>query len=155
MATDNIITATTVANNILNRAFVNDIPVTPMKLQRLVYFLYKEYYKRTGTLLFSEEFQTWRTGPVLPSLYAKFGCYGESQIRNYARDAKGKVWRVTETRILNESIDKVFALYGHHSGITLSQLFMGENTAWCKAVMNEQPYLSLEDICNEAELYVD
>lgn len=146
---------TYVANNFLHRAFTQNVPVTPMKLQRLVYFLYKEYYKRTGELMFSEQFQTWSTGPVLPSLYAKFSCYGTEKIRNYARDSKGKVWSVTETRIFKESIDKVWTLYANHSGVTLSQLFMSENTAWCKAVMNKQQYLNLENIKNEPEFYVN
>ena len=152
---NDMIFPTYVANNFLHRAFTQNVPVTPMKLQRLIYFLYKEYYKRTGEILFSEQFQTWRTGPVLSSLYAKFGCSGTERIRNYAKDSKGKVRRVTETRTFKESIDKVWALYGNYSEISLSQLFMSANTAWSKAVLNKQLYLDLENIKDEPELYAN
>ena len=150
-----MILSTYVANNFLKKSFTENVPITPMKLQRLVYFLYKEYLKRTNEPLFSEEFQTWTTGPVLPSLYAKFGCYGTNKIKNFARDARGKIYCVTEDRIFKESIDKVWALYGHHSGTALSELMNKPYTAWGKAIAHRQQFISIVDIKMEPELYVD
>lgn len=52
--------ATTVCNNILQRSLSENIPVTPMKLQRLLYFVACAYQKRTGSPLLAEQFEVWK-----------------------------------------------------------------------------------------------
>lgn len=52
--------ATTVCNNILRRSLSEGIPVSPMKLQRLLYFVACAYQKRTGSPLLNERFEVWR-----------------------------------------------------------------------------------------------
>ena len=44
--------ATVVCNNILKRAFSESVAVSPMKLQKLLYFVSCEYVKATGNDLF-------------------------------------------------------------------------------------------------------
>lgn len=60
------------ANMIL--AWANDIdaPVTPLKLQKMLFFLHADYLCRFGSPLISEEFEAWSYGPVIPSVYAQF-----------------------------------------------------------------------------------
>ena len=41
-----------VANNLLNLAFKEKSPVTPMKLQKLLYFIYRDYLQKTKESLF-------------------------------------------------------------------------------------------------------
>lgn len=48
--------------------------VSNLKLQKLLYFSWLEYYKRTGRPLFDEEFQAWKYGPVVPSVYYEYWC---------------------------------------------------------------------------------
>lgn len=62
-----------IANTILMLAFEEKISVTPMKLHRLIYFIYKDFLKTTETKLFNEKFETWKYGPVLLSIYYEFG----------------------------------------------------------------------------------
>lgn len=50
--------ATVVCNNILKRAFSESVAVSPMKLQKLLYFVSCEYVKATGNDLFFGRF--WR-----------------------------------------------------------------------------------------------
>lgn len=50
--------ATTVANNILQRSFAERRYMSPMKLQKILYFVAFEYQKRRGRPLFSEQFLT-------------------------------------------------------------------------------------------------
>lgn len=52
-----MISALHVGNTILKRGQAEDIEITPMKLQRLLYIVYKEYYKRTNKALFAERFE--------------------------------------------------------------------------------------------------
>ena len=58
-----------VGNSILMRAFIENIDITPMKLQKLIYFTYQMYLKETDIPLFDERFETWKYGPVISSVY--------------------------------------------------------------------------------------
>lgn len=62
------VTALNIANAILYKGFNEGVDITPMKLQRLLYLTYKEFYKRTNTLLFDEKFEVWKYGPVVRSV---------------------------------------------------------------------------------------
>ena len=79
-----MITALNVANNFLERSFEEKVNISPMKLQKLVYILYKEYLKETGYKLFSEKFEAWKYGPVLPNLYNEFKNFKANPITSYA-----------------------------------------------------------------------
>lgn len=59
----------TVKLSIDSRCWISNI-----KLQKLLYFSWLEYYKRTGEPLFDEGFQAWRYGPVLPCVYYEYWC---------------------------------------------------------------------------------
>ncbi|MBR6647500.1 MAG: DUF4065 domain-containing protein, partial [Clostridia bacterium] len=71
-----MITPVIVANNFIARALNENVPLTPMKLQKLIYFLYKEYLKTTGERLFTESFEVWQYGPVIASVYDEFKGFG-------------------------------------------------------------------------------
>ena len=57
-------------------------PVTDLHLQKMLYFLQLGFCSATAgmDLLFPEEFQAWRYGPVLPSVYDRFSVYGGGSI---------------------------------------------------------------------------
>lgn len=140
-----------VANNFLKRGQAESIDITPLKLQKLVYFLYKDYLKRTNQLLFSEKFETWKKGPVVPSIYAEFSSYGKRPIQTYATDSRGKCYIVTESGVFKECIDRIWRVYGNYSAGRLSELTHTEGSAWHKAMKQESQYLDIEDIKNEPE----
>lgn len=140
-----------VSNNFLKRGKAEKIDITPLKLQKLVYFLYKDYLKRTGEPLFSDRFETWKKGPVVPSIYAEFSSYGKLPIRSFATDSRGKCFIVTEEGIFKECIDRIWRIYGNYSGGALSELTHTEGSAWSKAKSQGQRYLNIEDIKNEPE----
>ncbi len=48
--------------------------ISNLKLQKLLYFAWIEYYQETGTHLFEEPFQAWKYGPVVPSVYFDNWC---------------------------------------------------------------------------------
>lgn len=140
-----------VANNFIKRGLDEDIDITPLKLQKLVYFLFVDYLKKTGDKLFNERFETWSKGPVIPSLYTEFSSYGWKPIKTFAEDSQGKSYAVVETGAFKESIDVVWNKFKDYSGNTLSDITHRENTAWSKAKEREEQYLRDEDIQNEPE----
>ena len=88
--------------------------VTQMKLQKMVYFAHGYHLAKYGTPLIVEEFQAWKFGPVVPSIYQAYRFYGSKPITNldyimadlssaaiYALDAAALdaieyTWKVTE-----------------------------------------------------------
>ena len=55
-------------------------PVTQMKLQKMVYFAQGYHLVRFGTSLIEEEFEAWKFGPVIPSIYHTYKLYGSEEI---------------------------------------------------------------------------
>lgn len=95
-----------------------------MKLQRLIYFIYKDFLKTTETKLFNEKFETWKYGPVLLSIYYEFGGFKSKPIDKFARDANGNVIVIdlNYDSQINESILKIWNKYKRLNGIELSKL---------------------------------
>ena len=137
-----------VANSVLKRAFNEDIDVTPMKLQKMVYFLYAEYLNRTGKTLFSDRFEAWKYGPVIRSLYLIFNKYGTKPIKEYAVNTDGFAYVVSEEKSIEfkNALDAVWERCKDNDGVYLSTLTHRKGTAWYKAVTNGEPCLKDEDI---------
>ena len=117
-----------------------------------MYFLYKEFLKRTGDVLFSEQYETWKYGPVIPSIYTEFSSYKQSPIQTYAQDSQGFSYVVEESGVFKDCLEKVWEKYKNYSGEELSQLTHSHGTAWSIAKDKENPYLEREDIRNEPDL---
>lgn len=144
-----MISPTYVANNFLRKGYHENIEITPLKLQKLVYFLYREYLKRTNELLFSERFETWKWGPVVPSIYTEFSSYGSNPIKTYARDSQNNCYFVKENGVFSECLEETWETYKYFTGERLSNITHKENTAWSKAKEQKNRYLNIEDIKNE------
>lgn len=142
-----------IANTILKLAFEEDVQVTPMKLQKLIYFVYKDFLQTTGHKLFNEEFETWKYGPVLSSVYYEFSSFGANPITKFARDANENVGIIDlkSDSDVTTSILKTWEMYNKYSGIELSKLTHIKDSAWSKAKENENRTLKDEDIANEPE----
>lgn len=146
-----MITALNVGNTILKRAFSENIDITPMKLQKLVYIVYKEYMKRTGDSLFSERFEVWKYGPVVSSMYDVFKQNKANAIKKFGTESDGTVWVVNENSSPNFKIvmDEVWDKYKNIDGIRLSEMTHMKDTAWRKALRVGSPFLSDNDIKEE------
>lgn len=148
-----MLTPQIIANTILMLAFEENISVSPMKLQKLIYIVYKTYIKRTGNKLFTECFSKWQYGPVVESVYYEFGCFGGKPINKFARDAQGNV-QVVDLGIkscLSDVIREVWDKYKGYPAMVLSSLTHRENSAWSKAVEEKRNTLKDEDIMNEED----
>ena len=147
-----MINAITVGNSILLRAFNENIDITPMKLQKLIYFTYQSYLRKTGMPLFEEKFETWKYGPVLPSIYHEFKKYGSNTIREYGKEYDRKtILTVDEEQspIFKSILDHIWDTCKTLDGIYLSSLTHKPESAWSKALSRESNYLSDEDIKSE------
>lgn len=146
-------TAISTGNTILQKAFLEGVDITPMKLQKLVYCLYKAMYKRTKHPLFDERFEAWKYGPVLPSIYDAFKQYGSNAIRDYARDYEGRIFVIDEesSNEFRECLNETWAKYKGYDGLVLSAFTHKSDTAWRKAIDARRTYLDDQDIDMEED----
>lgn len=146
-----MVSALNVANNILERGFAEGIDITPMKLQKLTYLVFKKYYQDTNSVLFPEMFEVWKYGPVVRSIYDEFKHYKGNAIKEYCKESDGSILIVNEklSPQFRAAIDTIWGKYKMFDGIPLSEMTHRQGTAWYKAAKRSAAYLSNEDILEE------
>jgi len=147
---DNMNPALLVANNILNDGFEKGYRISPMKLQKLLYFVYKKYLQNTGKPLFDEYFEVWQHGPVLPSVYYEFKGASRGYIDRYAYFGDSVIRLVSESHedvyaALNYVLDK----YWWYSATELSGMTHRDGTAWSQSLARSDLYLIDDEIKDE------
>ena len=140
-----------IANNVLHRAFNERIDVTPMKLQKILYFVASEYHKRSEHPLFGyhDRFEAWEYGPVLDHVYTKFKPFSGVPITVYApQDAVGNAYRIEETedRVLHECLNLVWEHTKLRGAVQLATITQMPGSAWYTAYMAGERFLNDVDI---------
>lgn len=123
-----------VANAFIQKAQEGKIPdLTPMKLQKLMFFAQSWYLKKYRVRLINDEFVRWRFGPVIQSVYYEFSHIGGGLLTQgqgvLARDANG----IVEPKIaVNDDafLDAIANAYGHYTGWQLSDMSHADGSAW-------------------------
>ena len=147
-----MITALDVANTFLAKAKKEKIDISPMKLQKLIYILYKNYLNETQKKLFPDKFEVWKYGPVISDVYQAFKKYRSNRITDFYLNNDGSYNTVeSENNSFKKIFDKVWDKYCRIDGIYLSQLTHQKNTAWSKADERNDPFLDDHDIFEEEE----
>ena len=65
-------TAQEVAKYVVSRCCESGRPINNLKLQKMLYFLWIDYYRKTGSMLFEDRMEAWKYGPVIPVVYWKY-----------------------------------------------------------------------------------
>ena len=65
-----------VADYIIDYCTKKGEPISNLKLQKLLYFLWVEFYKKYQRSLFSDSMYAWQFGPVVPDVYYEYCTYG-------------------------------------------------------------------------------
>jgi len=81
--------------------------ITPLKLQKLLYYSQAWTLALTGESLFEDDIQAWVHGPVIRSIYDKYKKYGYNQIRKEIKSESN-----FDSRI-NAILEFVWSSYGH------------------------------------------
>ncbi len=69
-----------VARYIVDKCYRNDKPITNLHLQKILYFVQGEYYRKTGELLIDDDFLAWQYGPVIQEVYDEYSWHYSSRI---------------------------------------------------------------------------
>lgn len=138
--------AAAIANHFLDLADRYSNPVSPMKLQKLVYIAHGWHLAFTDRPLIKEAVEAWDYGPVIPSLYQEFKHYGNGAITSKAARVHGSGMRFfllmqgiddypdhNENVYAKKLLNKVWEIYGNYTAIQLSNLTHRSNSPWDKA----------------------
>lgn len=143
--------ALTIANTFLAQGNKDGIDISPMKLQKLIYILYKEYLKKTRRGLFSDYFEVWKYGPVVPSVYNAFSNYGSKPIKSYYlnEDKSYTTIKLNSNKVFDSVFFDVWEKYKFKDGVFLSDLTHRSGTAWSVALSCGRKVLDDSDIFKE------
>ncbi|MFV9079413.1 type II toxin-antitoxin system antitoxin SocA domain-containing protein [Serratia fonticola] len=135
-------TAIAVANAFIERAHdAHVVDLSPMKLQKLVFFAQSWSLKLLEQPLVEDFFAKWQYGPVVPQLYHATKDYGSQHVAGlistleFAED--GGFIQVTprvyvDDVMCNCIIDNVMSIYGSMTAAYLSRLTHLPGSAWSK-----------------------
>lgn len=118
--------ALAVANYFIQKANEENEQVDPLKLQKLIYFANGWHLALRGTPLIQEKIHAWKYGPVVESVYQAFKRYGSRPIDEVA----GSTLIPGDDAEAIELLDTVWELYGHYSGVQLSNLSHDPEGPW-------------------------
>lgn len=144
--------ARAVANFFLELAKRDNVPVSPMKLQKILYFAHGWFLALTGKPLLEERIEAWSYGPVIPDIYLEFKRFGNDPVTApatpFARDKEDppKPYQMPngeEDRSARLILEKVWESYKGFSAIALSNMTHQKETPWSKTV---EPYSGVEKI---------
>jgi uncharacterized phage-associated protein len=146
--------ARAVANYFLDLAKRDGTPVTPMAIQKLVYFAHGWMLGVYGRPLISQRIEAWEYGPVISDLYHAFKHFGDLPITEPAKAAQmtGTMFQITQPKIpkyqdpdVAKLLDQVWEAYKHFTAIQLSNMTHLPGSPWRTARQNGQPFI--DDDC--------
>lgn len=135
--------AEAIANYFLGLAERNEKSITPMKIQKLVYFAHGWHWAIKNEPLVDEDIQAWRFGPVIYSLYREFKEFGDQAITrraiNMRVNPENNELEKHEPEIdrkdnLNELLEKIWEVYGEYSAAQLSNMTHEKGSPWDQVV---------------------
>lgn len=110
-------------------------PVTNLKIQKVLYFVHVWYLVTFGKSCFSDKFQAWPLGPVLPTIYSQLAKYGSSPIDDEFMLQDEKELEDIKKELgsdLVQLIDEVYEKYGTLSAFQLVNITHNDSP-WLKA----------------------
>ena len=126
-----------IANYFIELAKNDDNLVSPMKLQKLVYFAHGWCLALANKPLINEKVEAWQYGPVVGSLYREFKKYGNEGITSPAVEFKhlegfkfANVIPTVEDEDTKKLLNKIWEIYGGYTGWQLSNATHLEGTPW-------------------------
>ncbi|HET9236216.1 MAG TPA: type II toxin-antitoxin system antitoxin SocA domain-containing protein [Oligoflexus sp.] len=127
-----------VANWFLVKARSSGASLSPMQLQKLIFFAVGEA-KANGIDLINQKFHAWQYGPVEPSVYHEFKDFGGGAITTFASrwdDSASKFVHFEEPvdSISVPILENIWKVFGEKDGPMLSRITHLAGTPWAKCV---------------------
>jgi uncharacterized phage-associated protein len=151
--------AITIANELIKLSLSEEIPVTPMKLQKMIYLANGISYKRKGKKLIDERFEAWDYGPVVESVYHEFKEYRGDPIpepKNVPVFKDGETFNSSAVNVADDDLQIIKEAWDNAKnldGITLSKWSHNHSSPWDKAFHAQPKAVYISD--NEIKEYFE
>lgn len=127
--------ARAVANALLSIGDRAELQISPLKLQKLIYFTHGHSWRTRGCGLVFNSFEAWDRGPVIRVVYDEFKDFGYRPIRRRAKwtnfSAGGvEVACASFSAAETECIEASMSIYGRVDAHTLSRLSHAVGGPW-------------------------
>jgi uncharacterized phage-associated protein len=136
-----------IANHLIEVAKTCNERLTPMKLQKLVFYAHGWHLALVNKPLVDGGVQAWKYGPVITSLYHEFKDCGNQEISRKAEDVRyvegprgiraehyepsiDEYSEVDEKAIAKAILERIYSVYGKYDGMQLSGMTHREGTPW-------------------------
>lgn len=80
-------TALDVSRYVITQCSQAEKPISNLKLQKVLYFLWADFYRETKKYLFFDDICAWQLGPVVPDVYYQYCSYGGRPIYSFYSSA--------------------------------------------------------------------
>lgn len=97
-----------IARYIIDKCEKDSKPISNLQLQKILFFIQKEYLQNQGIPAFSDDIEAWKFGPVVSDVYYQFSGYGASPITLTYNDPGIED---TDQQIVNPIIESRRGLY--------------------------------------------
>lgn len=127
--------AKAIANFFLNEAKQRGELLSPMKLQKLVYYAHGWFAGHTGKPLIDETVEAWQYGPVIASLYHEFKRFGSGSITGKATAFDARDFEMIEVPVpvdlsVQQYLRNVWESYGKFTATRLSEMTHAPDGPW-------------------------
>lgn len=126
-----------IANYFISKGIEENNLVSPMKLQKLLFYAFGWYYSLKNELLFNESIQAWKYGPVIESIYHRTKSYGSKDIdallgmSSVDSSTAPLLQPHTDQEVL-VFLQSVWTTLSKYSAVILSNATHSENSPWTK-----------------------
>lgn len=94
--------ATEIAKYIISKCSSSGRPVSNLKLQKMLYFIWVDFYTKTGRILFFDNICAWKLGPVVPEVYYEYCSYaGRPILGDYTTEVEMADRQIIDSIISN------------------------------------------------------
>jgi len=138
--------AKAIANSFLDLARAHGQSLTPMKIQKLIYYANGWHSAIKGEPLLDEQVEAWPYGPVIPSIYRAFSDHGNQPItsplvdfefldgpdsrEDFRYHAPSLEDNTDQAEFAHALLNRIWETYGGYSAIQLSNMTHAPGTPW-------------------------
>jgi uncharacterized phage-associated protein len=131
--------ALNIADIFIQKGLDENVPVTNMKLQKMIYIANGLYMAISGgSPLIRERVEAWPYGPVIKSVYDQFKMFGSGNITKKA--AHQAVLTLADGE--KSAIDHTWEMCRNIDGVQLSNWSHETNSPWDLAIKSKSPIIS-------------
>ncbi len=134
-----------IANEFIRIGREKGVPITMMKLIKLVFFAHGWHLGLYGRPLVSEQPEAWKYGPVFRNLYHSLPYSGSQVIESPIASPLGGKFEAFLSIQQAQLMEKVFNVYGHLGAFALSEKTHEEGSPWKITVDEKGLNSSIED----------